>query len=719
MKIRILAMVLLTGFISMSSYAGFQQFGDPQGYMNVFNTDGFDPAGQGGFQFGSGWSLNDLQAISAAGALTNRQFTLLPNINTYADNVGGATNDVAYWTNSEDGGNTPGLDGNKWMEALCYYERTLTGFETTNVFTFTVSDFTLSNRYDAVGYIRVFNADYSSNITDYSDPITSNGTYSITNTSNLGTAGYHVQAGWIMNGVNANPATDWGSVKVTATQLDSLDGDETPPSPVPEIASIAAISDSQIIMSSSTVTDNFSNVEYIFSNTVTAATSGWTSSTNWTDIGLTEDTPYFYRVKARDTSALQNETAWSAIAEATTFSLDTNAPLPEQMYFESTEASPLSIKLTATTATDPETGVEYFFDCVAGDGVDSGWQSSPIYINTGLVSSSNSTWRVQARDLSGNANTNMWSDNVVVTTLPLPGSFAMSNSLQNYIGDSNQDGTVHEVLKDNLEFADYLFDRRIAFDSEGADFGSFTGGDNGRNVIRTMGTDYSDSSFEAYVSASGMTADENIFIGLGPGDLGAYGVPDWSPNGETTHASFIGQITKTFAEIWSQTNNSTGNWATDVNVPHTISTGTVQRIKLAFDFGAQTGTITIDLDYDGVTFDEDSVIGPISIPDFSVSASRIYLGGDDGIILSDFEIVGAAAPVIPPADLVISAGSGSVQLMWTGVAGQTYNVEYKNDLTDPTWTADTTAGTDIPGEVNMSATSTAPGDAVFYQIKSE
>jgi hypothetical protein len=55
--------------------------------------------------------------------------------------------------------------------------------------------------------------------------------------------------------------------------------------------------------------------------------------------------------------------------------------------------------MTATTASDPS-GVEYYFECIAGGGNDSGWQDSATYADTGLSPVTSYTYRVKARDKS-------------------------------------------------------------------------------------------------------------------------------------------------------------------------------------------------------------------------------------------------------------------------------------------------------------------------------
>jgi hypothetical protein len=63
-----------------------------------------------------------------------------------------------------------------------------------------------------------------------------------------------------------------------------------------------------------------------------------------------------------------------------------------------------SINMVATQATDVS-GVEYYFECTAGGGNDSGWQDSPVYTDTGLTPDMQYTYTVTARDKSAGQNT--------------------------------------------------------------------------------------------------------------------------------------------------------------------------------------------------------------------------------------------------------------------------------------------------------------------------
>jgi hypothetical protein len=83
----------------------------------------------------------------------------------------------------------------------------------------------------------------------------------------------------------------------------------------------------------------------------------------------------------------------------------------------SSAAGPMSIRMTAATATD-DNGVEYYFDETSGNsgGSDSGWQLSPFYRDKGLSPDTQYTYRSKARDKSPNLNETVWSEPNSVTT---------------------------------------------------------------------------------------------------------------------------------------------------------------------------------------------------------------------------------------------------------------------------------------------------------------
>jgi hypothetical protein len=75
--------------------------------------------------------------------------------------------------------------------------------------------------------------------------------------------------------------------------------------------------------------------------------------------------------------------------------------------------------MTAAIASD-DSGVEYYFACVAGGGHDSGWQDSSTYEDTGLTPETEYTYQAKARDKSPNQNETAWSNPTSATTDAAP-----------------------------------------------------------------------------------------------------------------------------------------------------------------------------------------------------------------------------------------------------------------------------------------------------------
>jgi hypothetical protein len=211
---------------SLTAFWGFSQntvTADPAAawlsYMNVFDTGGNFQFGQGGAQ----WTLANLQTTIGASDIT-----LQPNFNAYAENVGGTPGDIAYWTNSPDGGTTPGPTGNKLMEASTFVEPgpsfneedlTFSGVVTSNTLAGTVNG---GFAYTTEFFIKAL--DPAASFSDalggaYVLPLPSSGAFSVTVTGGELTAGLIVQYGFRIYGLNANPDDEatLGSVVVGAT----------------------------------------------------------------------------------------------------------------------------------------------------------------------------------------------------------------------------------------------------------------------------------------------------------------------------------------------------------------------------------------------------------------------------------------------------------------------------------------------------------------------
>lgn len=134
---------------------------------------------------------------------------------------------------------------------------------------------------------------------------------------------YSVNLGVLANGSYTIYATVTDSASPTpatatsATHTFTVAPDVTPPSPSPMTFAVnpVSIGSGSIRMTATTATDTVSPaVQYYFENTTSATNSGWISSPTWTDSGLTVGTSYSYRVKARDSASIPNETAFSGVS---------------------------------------------------------------------------------------------------------------------------------------------------------------------------------------------------------------------------------------------------------------------------------------------------------------------------------------------------------------------------------------------------------------------
>jgi hypothetical protein len=173
--------------------------GNWSGYMNVFENNA---GSAGGFVFGSGWGAEALQASNSGGVIT-----LLPNHNGYADNVNSANpDDVAFWTNGAG-------DGNKFMSAIYKLESGFDWAGQTLTISGDVSSNTLDSRYTAYVFAKTLDSNNWSEVQYERTAITgSNFSLSL----DVLEGGNHLaQIGFMLEGLNANPATDWGSLQLS------------------------------------------------------------------------------------------------------------------------------------------------------------------------------------------------------------------------------------------------------------------------------------------------------------------------------------------------------------------------------------------------------------------------------------------------------------------------------------------------------------------------
>jgi hypothetical protein len=245
---------------------------------------------------------------------------------------------------------------------------------------------------------------------------------------------------------------------------------------------------------------------------------------------------------------------------------------------------------------------------------------------------------------------------------------SFTNSLAGFSGDSTNAATQTAVGAAGFNFANiegldpnFEFDRTIAFSAAGANFGSLYGGDGGRNYMRTVDADYATVSFTAEITVERTASAQQVFIGMGGGDVALFGVPDWSTQLSSTFTSPEDNSLTTF-----RTSNDANVWAGDTSP---ISAAGIHRVRMEFDATARTMTYSIDLNYVGGDFVEEFTSPPVDLnhvdcptgcgdPPAPISAdffgadgwpnepSRIYFGGDDGTLFRDFSVTVSAPPAL-------------------------------------------------------------------------
>jgi hypothetical protein len=169
------------------------------GFMNVFSL----PADGGAFQFNGPWGASDLRAAFAGDLLTLRPCT---NVSNPSD---------AYWTK-------PSGAGNKQMEASFYVDTpTLVGSNIT--FSGNVVNYTLTSNYTCRAFIKVFPSDYSSVLQQVYAPLTAGNQFFTINLTANSAGAAHIQYGFVTVGPNApwtNSPDSSGFISIRTNSID-------------------------------------------------------------------------------------------------------------------------------------------------------------------------------------------------------------------------------------------------------------------------------------------------------------------------------------------------------------------------------------------------------------------------------------------------------------------------------------------------------------------
>lgn len=191
---------------------------------------------------------------------------------------------------------------------------------------------------------------------------------------------------------------------------------------------------------------------------------------------------------------------------------------------------------------------------------------------------------------------------------------------------------------------------RIDFSTSGATFGEAQAGDAGRNYLRTIEQDYFTTNFTAEVlfTTDADNGSQAFFMGMGAGARGsAFGFPDIDETVDYTsvfleardggaEVATFGFKETTGAGAVEQLDN-----ARDASYSDDFSWGAgTHRAIMSFDVAAQEMTFQLDLGND------DSMDGSTIVVDVSGlmtewsngDAAALFIGGDDGIVLSDWKV---------------------------------------------------------------------------------
>lgn len=180
------------------------------GFMNVFNLPA--PDGDGAFQWGSGWGVDDLVSdITSAPSGGNTVLTLSPN--TIGDPNEYWYQDPTGSGNQNPGG--PGAPGNKVMDANLYieYNDTALAGQTVTFSGTVLANTLLPASHTAIAFIKDFAPDYSSNMAA-TTPLNV-GAFSLSLDTDAG-AGRHIQFGFTVNGPNVwvTDVAPFGNVQI-------------------------------------------------------------------------------------------------------------------------------------------------------------------------------------------------------------------------------------------------------------------------------------------------------------------------------------------------------------------------------------------------------------------------------------------------------------------------------------------------------------------------
>jgi fibronectin type 3 domain-containing protein len=280
--------------------------------------------------------------------------------------------------------------------------------------------------------------------------------------------------------------------------------------------------------------------------------------------------------------------------------------------------------------------------------------------------------------------------------IPVHAASDLANPLNTYVGTSQSNFPAQPAFlaTSGLEVS-FVWDggdgawEKIGFNDTtavlpslpGATFGIDRGGDDGRNYLRTIETDYHTKDFTAFVTVNrpaqiGTAGRPAVFFGIGTAQLkNTAGGPDRG----TDNASVAIELQPGFNNA---SRRVTGN-GINTELGYTGMTqvaNSALRMRMEYNGTTQQVTFALDYDYDGTFVAEQSFTHGIAAQAaewFGGDRASIFFGGDRKAVFTDLVITTTqtvAAPAVTGLN-VTSFGDSTVSLAWNqSITGTTFSV---------------------------------------------
>jgi len=257
---------------------------------------------------------------------------------------------------------------------------------------------------------------------------------------------------------------------------------------------------------------------------------------------------------------------------------------------------------------------------------------------------------------------------VCLAASPAEAASSLTNALTEYSGTSQDNYPNQPAFLDGSGLqASFVWNggagawEKINFDSTGATFGSFHGGSDGRNYLRTVDTVFSPVAFTAYVTVN-HTSRQAVFFGMGTGDLGSSKSPDVG----TGNASVYMELQDGYNNASLRRLGGTPTAPINTEVSYTAMTTVtgLMRLRMVYDPVAKTATYAIN--YNPTSQNPADFVADQTFPAVDVSSiapewtaaekSSIYFGGENSMTFSNF-VVNAVVPSGGIDHFIVTASS--------------------------------------------------------------